>query len=177
MIERTFLIYFLILPISLGVGIFLTGLVLLAIESRRNLKKDVETHNWETTGGKILSARLDENPPDEKGNKDPHPETTYIPVMEFVYTVNGKEFTSNNIFPGESENYNQSAAQEILGKYQVNSYVAVRYDPADPSISTIEDLPRRTNRLRMIGLLLTWFGVSVCCFSSLMIFIMSANIL
>ncbi len=177
MIEKTFLIYFLVLPISVGIGIFLTGLVLMFIESRRNKKIEVETHTWETTGGKIIAARLDECPPSEGDKKGAQAESTFIPVMEFIYTANGKEFTSNNIFPGDCDNYVKAAAQEILDKYPVNSFVPVRYDPEDPSISTLEDLPKPSNRLRMYGLLFTWFGVSVCCFSSLMIFIMSANIL
>jgi hypothetical protein len=178
MIEKTFLIYFLILPISLGVGIFLIGLVLLAIESRRNKKKvEVETHEWETTGGKVISARLDKCATSPGKNKGAQAEPKFTPVMEFVYTANGKEYTSNNIFPGECENYSREAAQEILDNFPVNSYIPIRYDPNDPGISTLEDLPKPSNRLRMFGLLFTWFGISVCCFSSLMIFIMSANIL
>lgn len=178
MIEKTFLIYFLILPVSLGVGITLMGLVLLAIESRRNKKKvEVETHEWEVTGGKVISARLDECTTTRIEKKGAPPEPAFTPVMEFVYTANGKEYTSNNIFPGDSENYTKTAAQEILDRFPVNSYVPVRFDPSDPSNSTLEDLPKPTNRLRMFGLLFTWFGISVCCFSSLMIFIMSANIL
>lgn len=178
MIEKTFLTYFLILPISLGVGIFLMGAILLWIDSRRRKKYiPVEMTDWETTGGKILSVRLDECPPGKGDPKASQTEVTYQPVVEFAYTVKNVEHKGNNLFAGECDNFAREEAQAFLDKYPLNAYVPVRYDPEDPTKSALESQPRHRNRVRMIGLLFTWFGISVCCFSSLMIFIMSANIL
>ena len=178
MIEKTFLMYFLVLPISLGVGITLMGLVLLFIDSRRHKKYiSVEMDGWETIGGKVLTARLEECQPAESDPKGSQVEPAYQPVIEFVYNVQGMEYSGNNIFPGAYENFNKVNAQAFLDKYPQNSYVPVRFDPKEPTNSALEDQPRRSNRIRLVGLLFTWFGISVCCFSSLMIFIMSANIL
>lgn len=178
MIEKTFLIYFLILPVSLGVGITLMGVILLWIDSRRRKKYiPVEMTDWETTGGKILSVHLRECPSSEGEQNNSNSSLTYQPVVEFVYTVNGVEHNGNNLFPGDCDNFSKEEAQAFLDKYPVYSYVPVRYNPEEPTKSALENQPRHRNRVRMIGLLFTWFGVSVCCFSSLMIFIMSANIL
>ncbi|HCC78684.1 MAG: hypothetical protein A2X25_10225 [Chloroflexi bacterium GWB2_49_20] len=178
MIEKTFLMYFLVLPISLGVGITLMGAILLLIDSRRRKKYvPVEMYDWETTGGKILAVRLNECPPSENVQKDSQTGLTYQPVVDYAYSANGVEHTGNNLFPGDCDNFSKEDAQAFLDKYPVNSFVPVRYNPSDPSKSALENQPRRTNRVRMIGLLFAWFGISVCCFSSLMIFIMSANIL
>ena len=178
MIEKTFLIYFLVLPISLGVGITLMGAVLLWIDSRRRKKYiPIEMTDWETTGGKILSVHLNECPPDEGDKKGTEAAPTYQPVVEFAYNVTSVEYKGNNPFPGDCDNFSREDAQAYLDKYPVNSYVPVRYNPEDPTKSALENQPRHRNRVRMIGLLFAWFGVSVCCFSSLMIFIMSANIL
>lgn len=178
MIEKTFLMYFLILPVSLGVGIFLMGAILLWIDSRRRKKFiPVEMTDWETTGGKILGVHLNECSPSQAEQKDPQTLKSYQPVVEFAYTVSGIEHHGNNLFPGDCDNFSREEAQAFLDKYPVNSYVPVRYNPEDPTKSALENQPRHRNRVRMIGLLFTWFGISVCCFSSLMIFIMSANIL
>jgi len=170
--------YFLVLPISLGVGITLMGAVLLWIDSRRRKKYiPVEMTDWETTGGKILAVHLNECPPGKSDQKDSNSVMMYQPVVEFAYTVNGVEHNGNNLFPGDCDNFSQVEAQAFLDKYPINSYIPVRYNPEDPIRSALENQPRHKNRFRMIGLLFTWFGISVCCFSSLMIFIMSANIL
>ena len=176
MIEQDFLIYFLYLPISLGVGIFLTGLVLLWINSRRQKESiSIKTHDWHETGGKILKSQMEECPKEEIDPQDS--EKHLRPVIEYVFTVEGKEFHGSNVFPGDCRNINEQEAQDFLSKYPLNSYIPVIYDPRDPDSSALEPPPRTSNRLRMFGLLFTWFGVSVCCFSSLMLFIMSANIL
>ena len=176
MIEQDFLIYFLYLPISLGVGIFLTGIVLLWIDSRRQKKiVSIQTQDWLETGGKVLEARLDECPKDEI---DPQETGKYYqPVVRYVYTVGGVEYHGDTVYPGDCKNINEEEAREFLEKYPINSYIPVIFDPNDPNSSALEQQPRQSNRIRMFGLLFTWFGVSVCCFSSLMIFIMSANIL
>jgi hypothetical protein len=177
MMDKIFLMYF-VVPISLGVGILLVGAVLLAIDSRRHKKfEQVETQGWETTGGKVTAARLDECLPQPGNKKGVQPEPAFKPVVEFVYTANGMEYTGNNIFPGDCENFSQAAAQAFLDKYPVNAYVPVLFNPEDPAKAALEDQPRRTNRMRMIGLLFTWFGICVCCFTSLMTFVIAGNIL
>jgi hypothetical protein len=178
MIEKTFLMYFLVLPITLGVGILLMGAVLLLIDSRRRKKYiPVEMYDWETTGGKVLSVGLNECPPDASAKKGTPPAPTFQPVVEYAYTAKTVEYTGHNLFPGDCDNFSQAEAQAILDKYPLNAYVPVRFNPEDPTASALQDQPRRSNRVRLIGLLFTWFGISVCCFSSLMIFVMSANIL
>jgi hypothetical protein len=178
MIEKTFLMYFLVLPISLGVGITLMGAVLLLIDSRRHKRVvPIEMDGWETTGGKILATHLNECSSAGNEQKGKQNDQTFQPVVEYIYSAEGKEFTGKNEFPEDCENFSKTDAQAYLDKYPVNSYVPVRFDPKNPVSSALEEQPRRTNRVRMMGLLFTWFGISVCCFSSLMIFVMSANIL
>lgn len=176
MIEREFLLYFLYLPIALGVGILLMGAVLLRIDSRRH-KKSVKTEiiDWEETGGKILISRLEES---TTSNTDTNQlEPVFMPIVEYVYSVDGKEYHGSNLFPGDSKDHNADEAKAFLDKYPENSYIPVLYDPNDPQSSTLEDHPISSNRMRMFGLLFTWFGISVCCFTSLMFFIMSVNFL
>jgi hypothetical protein len=175
--DKIFLMYF-VVPISLGAGISLLGAVLLAIESRRKNRVElVETNTWETTGGKVTAVHLEEcqsKPADKNGSQiDP----AYKPVVEYVYTANGIEHNGNNLFPGDCENFNRTEAQKFLDKYPVNAYVPVRFNPADPSSSALEDQPQHNSRMRMFGLVFTWFGICVCCFTSLMVFVIAGNIL
>ncbi len=163
----TFVLYF-VVPITLGVLILLAGGVLFLMDARKNKSGTVSgAEEWNETGGKILSARLEEH-------TVPDAESTYEPVVEYVYTAGEKEYHGNMVFPGASARMKKDAAQEILNKYPVNAYAPVRYNPQDPSASALEERPyQAVSRLRMAAQVLVAFGVLVCCFTSLMLFIIA----
>ena len=176
--DTTFVMYF-VVPVSLGSVIFLVGAVLLVIDSRKNKKRDnVETEDWSTTGGKILSVRIDEHESPRSDKNGTHVDITYEPIVDFVYVVDNVEHHGNKVFPGESANLGQKTAQEILDKYPVNSYVPVRYNPRDPSVSSLEEHQfQSSNRVLLAGRVLVAFGICVCCFTTFMLFILVGNVL
>ena len=163
-----FILYF-VVPTVLGVVILLAGGILMLVAYNRKKKAgEIDIADWGTVGGKVISGRLEKSPTQLSGKDNKSAEAIYVPVVDYVYTVEGVEHQENKVFPEAGEGLSQSAAQEILDKYPVNAYVAVRYNPKDPTESALMRHPQRPSYTQMAGWLLTGFGLSVCCFTSLM---------
>jgi len=161
-----------VVPVVAGVLILLAGIIALAVDSRKKKKTElVETQDWETTGGKIISVRLDQHESRKEDATGIHLDINYEPLIEYVYTVKDVEYRSNKVFPGEHIYFGQAAATEILDQHRLNSYVPVKYNPEDPSMSSLENRPKGENYFHLAGLVLTALGILVCCFSTFMIFI------
>ncbi len=164
--DTTFVLYF-VVPVILGVVILLAGGIFLTIDARRK-KKDgqVDIYDWDSTGGKINSIKLDKHETQREDTKGVHIDISYEPLIEYAYTVKDVEYRSNKVFAEEHAYFSQKDAQAILDQHPVNTYVKVKYDPKDPSISAIEQLEENTSNYRIFGLVLTSFGMMVCCFVS-----------
>ena len=164
--DTTFVLYF-VVPVILGVVILLAGGIFLTIDARRK-KKDgqVDIYDWASTGGKINSVKLNKHEAQKEDTKGLHIDINYEPFIEYSYTVNDVEYHSNKVFAEEHAYFSQKDAQAILDQHPVNTYVKVKYDPKDPSISAIEQLEENTSNFRIFGLVLTSFGFMVCCFIS-----------
>ena len=170
--DKTFTLYF-VVPVVLGVVILFAGVVILIITSRRKKQAgEINIDDWETVGGKILSSKIEEHEAKQSDSKGTHIDLTYEPIVEYVYVVNEVEYHGNKVFPGVSEKFGQEVAQEILEKYPHNTYVPVQYNPDNPSESALMPQREHPDYLIMAGYLFTSFGVSVCCFTSLMAFIL-----
>jgi hypothetical protein len=159
--DTRFILYF-VVPLSLGIVITLVGIVLLFIDSRKKPKAgEINTEDWLTTGGKVTSAHLGEIKPSD----------TYEPVIEYIYTVHDAQYHGNKVFPGGNPVSNKEAAQEIIDKHPVNMYVPVRYNPENPSESSLEAPSRPMNSIALAGWVLSGFGILSCCFTGFMTFI------
>ena len=168
--DTRFVLYF-IVPIVLGIIILLAGVVLVSIASRRNRKAgEIDITDWGLTGGKVLSGRLEEQAAQAAGA------ATYSPVVDYVFVVNDVEHHGDTVFAGANENLAKAAAQEILDRYPANTYVPVRYNPENPSESALMPHTHRPDYVWMGGWVFTAFGLSVCCFTMLMSFIILGGI-
>jgi hypothetical protein len=157
-------LYF-VLPFVLTAAISLVGLLLLSVSYRAKKRSgQIEIENWSIAGGKVLSLHLINSQPDAAaGNGE-----TYDPLVEYVYVVDDAEYRGNRVFPGKSASLTRTAAQEILDKYPLNSFVPVRYNPEDPSESALEAESPRMTRVNTLGWIFTGFGVCACCFTTFM---------
>lgn len=160
--DITFALYF-VVPLSLGIVITLTGVILLFVESREKAGAgEVDLADWSTTGGKIISAKLSRR----------HDDDTYEPAIKYVYTVDGKEYHGSKIFPHQRNPRSKKGdAQEIIDRHPENSYVPVRYNPEKPSDSALEELPHPMNYRTLAGWVLLGFGFISCCFTTFMAFV------
>lgn len=173
----SYILYF-VVPATLGAIIIITGAILLAVDARRKKKAgEVETADWLSTGGKIVSVQLNRHEARKDDTSGTHIDINFEPIVEYVYTVDNQEYRSTNVFPGDHIYFSEQAAQEILDEHPVNKYVPVNYDPKDPKNSSIENRPETQNKVHLAGMILTIFGVLVCCFTSFMTFIIVGKVM
>jgi hypothetical protein len=159
--DTRFMLYF-VVPLSLGIVITMVGAILLFVNSRKKSKvEEIDIEDWSTTGGKITSARLGKRQSDD----------SYEPIIKYVYTVKDTEYHGHKIFPGENPSSQKDSAQVILDKHPVNMYVPVRYNPENPSESALEAQPHPINIITLVGWVLSGFGISTCCFTAFMTYV------
>jgi Protein of unknown function (DUF3592) len=172
-VDTTFILAF-VVPIVLGTVILAIGGALLFWNSRRTKRGGkVETQDWQTTGGKVLAAHLEEHSAPSGDKPDAPVIKTYEPVVEYVYTVSGVEYHGSKVFPGGDSDFGQEEAQDITDRYPLNSYALVRYDPQNPSASSLEEhSPHSTHYLLVAAQSLIALGIGVCCFTFFMMFIL-----
>jgi len=74
----------------------------------------------------VLSTSIDHKVVDD--------EDKYRPVVEYRYTVDGRTYTQDNVFPGSFGRWRDSRgwAERIAGAYREGQTVEARYDPGDP---------------------------------------------
>jgi hypothetical protein len=174
--DARFVLYF-VVPIVLGFVILLAGVVLVSVAGRRRKRAgEIDITDWGITGGKVLSARMEERETPGAGKDGAQTQTTYSPVVDYVFAVQDVEHHGNTVFAGNDEGLARAAAQEILDQYPPNSYVPVRYNPENLAESALMPHPHRPDYVWMAGLLFTGFGFSVCCFTMLMSFIIVGGI-
>lgn len=89
--------------------------------------------------------------------------TTYIPKIKYEYTVEGKSYTNDNLYPGPatSGSSEKDEQQAILNKYPEGETVEAFYDPSDPSLSFLENESRNRQAVAtgVIGGGLLLFGL------------------
>jgi hypothetical protein len=169
--DTRFVLYF-VVPVVGGTVILLAGLIFLFIDNRKKKKNgDVETGEWETTGGKIIASHLERHEARKDDKTGTHIDINYEPIIEYVYTVKNEEYRSNKVFPGDHIYFSEKDAQQILDEHPLNMYMPVKYNPEDPNISSLENRPHATDYVHVLALVFTSFGALVCCFTTFMTFI------
>jgi hypothetical protein len=165
--------FYFILPVIFGVVILVMGVVFVYIDNRRKKERgEGELDKWETTGGKIVASHLNQHEARQENASGTHIDINFEPIIEYVYTVSEVEYRSEKVYPGEHVYFSQKAAQEVLDEHPLNKYVPVTYNPDNPSESMLEKRPETGDFIHVAGLVLTSFGVLVCCFSTFMMLIM-----
>jgi Protein of unknown function (DUF3592). len=87
--------------------------------------------------------------------------TDYRPVIEFRYTYNGSEYTSNNMYPGgqEPEDHNlESEAREVVQNYSQGSSIQALVPPERPQEGFIK-AEKTNNGLIFVGVGFLFLGI------------------
>ncbi len=65
--------------------------------------------------------------------------TSYVPVVEYAYTVNGHEYRSRQIqLDDDGGGESADDAKKMAARYSEGSEVDVHYDPANPGSAALE---------------------------------------
>jgi hypothetical protein len=107
--------------------------VYLAIRASRRASA---SRSWPVVTGKILAAGIE--PRTSRSGSSGY-STSYYPVVQYEYTVNGQRFLGNRITFGGDVGYGwTNMAQRQIANYVPNSNVAVFYDPNEPGNAVLE---------------------------------------
>lgn len=124
--------------ILLGVGFIVAGVV-----SKQRAKA---ASSWPNTEGVILKSELIRHVSRSSGIQS----TSYIPDIEYQYTVMGQTVTGKRLSFG-TKNFTYDQGQEISSKYSVGTKVPVYYNPKKISDSVLEMASRGAGTLIIIG--------------------------
>ena len=82
-----------------------------------------------------------------------------LPQIEFSYSVAGRDYRCEQVFPGGTTPSQQLVASYVL-KYPVGAKVKAHYDPARPEHATLEPgLARGDWMIFVLGVIATIFGI------------------
>lgn len=84
---------------------------------------------WKKAEGKIIKSKL-------KKDSSTISYDTYLPDIEYEYTVKGKKFVGNRIFINDFES-DKNTIQRLIDKFPEGSKVKVFYNPFRPSESIL----------------------------------------
>lgn len=139
----------------LGIGLFAFGL--------RERGKAKAAEKWPVSSGVIVSARLDQQSHVERNQGRTYTRTSYAPVIEYTYEINGRKYQGNKVFPGATMSYDLGTAQSIVNRYQPGATVSVHYDPADLTQAVLETQAKGGNLFLILGSVFSVLGIIVCC--------------
>jgi hypothetical protein len=139
-------------PVMLLAGLFGAAALLFFVGHRRYLAR---ANAWPITPGEVVSSSIEQRRSTQNGKT----RTTYLPVVEFAYTVEGNRLHSRQVKLGLEVSGSESLAQGIVDRYPAGSPVEVHYDPQDPSNAALEN-PTATNWI-LLGVALACFAIAL----------------
>jgi len=102
----------------------------------RNSRKASASRNWPATTGKIIASGIE---PRRSHSSSGGYSTSYYPVVQYQYQVEGRTYLSNRITFGGEVGYGwTNMAQKQVDHYPPGANVAVFYDPNDPAVAVLE---------------------------------------
>ncbi|WP_091840629.1 DUF3592 domain-containing protein [Bosea lupini] len=139
-------------PVMLFAGLFGGAALLFFVGHRRYLAR---ANAWPVTAGEVVSSTVEQRRSTQNGKTH----TTYLPVVEFAYIVEGNRLHSRQVKLGLEVSGSASFAQGIADRYPAGSPVEVHYDPQDPSNAALEN-PTGTNWI-LLGVALASFAIAL----------------
>lgn len=113
-------------------GVVFTGLSLLflAIGVYIVYKQERALRSYEPTEATVVETDIDT----DRSSAGSRPrKVVYQPVVEYRYHVDGKAYTTGNVYPGgTSSGDDRDSAESVISDYRQGETVTAHYDPANP---------------------------------------------
>lgn len=98
---------------------------------------------WPTINGRVVSSGVHQFQkqriePKQGTRRRRRVQTLYMPVVEYSYSVGGREFSSRSIWDGTEVSGSRAYAQGIADRYPVGRMVTAHYDPSAPGKAALE---------------------------------------
>ena len=127
-----------------------------------NLSKSMETKNWSTTGGVILTSEISSHQESERDSNGHYRMVTYYSVnIVYQYIVNGFNYSCSRVsYSTFDSTSDHNEAQQLANKYSVGKNVTVYYNPNNPSEAVLETGSTNITYVFLIlGVILTIAGI------------------
>lgn len=122
------------------IGLLVGGVgALFAYKALKTYRIAQRRDTFELVTATVVDSQLEEGTKSTgRPESGPHTETTYRPHIRWEYTVGGETYVNNKRHSGSS---NKEQERELVDEYPEGETVEVHYDPADPSVSYLENVP------------------------------------
>jgi hypothetical protein len=92
----------------------------------------VQSVNWPTADGRIISSEIDSQ--SNHASRRTTDRRTYIATVRYRYSVDGESYEGTRIAFDELHSYDtREQAQAVLDNFENQRSIAVYYDPTDPT--------------------------------------------
>jgi hypothetical protein len=147
--------------ILFGVLFILVGgvFLIIALVSRSKAKT---AQGWPTVTGTIISSQVQEHADFDADAGSTS--TSYLPFVQYTYTVNGVPYTGARIGFGANQ-FDRKTALRKAEQYPAGCATPVHYDPANPQSAVLEAKAAASKVFLIIGLVFVVFGVIAFCLS------------
>lgn len=134
------------------VGLFLlSGTSWMLYNAVKNLRTSARRDEFDPVEARVLGSELTVSTGES---------TSYNPNIEYEYTVAGKTYTSESVYPGtDFDIQNKSTAESLVETYSEGDIVEAYYDPANPTDAFLENKSVATGSIIII--ITTGFGTVV----------------
>ncbi len=140
-------------PGAVLLGLFISGmgLLLLAI-GITEIRRARASKSWPLARARVIGAGV-------RPNRHARGATTYEPVVQYAYEVDGEAYTSTRVAAGEADFAFEAEAVRFVERYPAGAEVTIRYAPGQPALAALEPGLRNWGRtaLRLV------FGVLIGC--------------
>ena len=106
-------------------------------------RRSAVVKRWPTINGRVVSSGIHQfqqrrTESQQRSYRRRRMQTLYMPVVEYSYSVGGRDFSSRSIWDGTEVSGSRDHAQRIADRYPVGRTVTVHYDPSAPGKAALE---------------------------------------
>ncbi len=121
-----------------GVAFFTLGGVMVLFILWASRRQAAEASGWPQTAGRIVSSSVEHYRQRVGGARTGNLVTFYEAVVEYSYSVSGRDYHSTRLSFGAKAAGSQALAEAKAARYPADSQVMVHYDPKNPSNAVLE---------------------------------------
>jgi len=145
----------------LGVTLIVVGGAMILFAQIAN-KRAEAAQAWPVVQGKVESTEVKRH--SSHNPKTHHTTVSYIPVVNYSYTVEGSSYKGSKLTFGSST-YDSTTAHNIVDQYSTGSSVGVHYDPKNPAKAVLEVKAVGTKMNLIVGIVFAALGVVLIALS------------
>ncbi|ADI02888.1 DUF3592 domain-containing protein [Syntrophothermus lipocalidus] len=116
----------------LGFSFIMLAGIAVTIWGARIVYQALASLSWPSCPGRVVSSQVKDI------SHEPRDGPSYWAEVVYRYTVDGKEYTSENVFFGQYSSGSPGPARRLVDRYPAGKEVTVHYAPDNPALAVLE---------------------------------------